>query len=541
MTAATERRVSSIVLRTLLSASSPPAMATASTLIDDPELADATAYWLTQGGDTRLQLDVQGTNLYGCPPRPDPGLIALGSSTASVVSARGFEAASRLMLRLGADPGCWPGEVDRVRAELLALTGADQVTGTQVVLAASGTDLHLIATQILSPADGEPGAARPLQALMADPSETGSGVPKALAARHFNTVTAQGAQVAPGLSLPGLEMAPARTVALREPDGRPRPVEAIDAEFAAEAERIVRAGGRCLLVMVDVSKTGLVAPSPACALRLRHRWGEQVEVLVDACQFRLAPESVAAFLRQDFLVALTGSKFVGGPAFSGALLLPPAAAARVRRRPLHRLRSYSARGDWPRSWPGARELPGSPNPGLLLRWEAALAELRRLREVPAAAVQDFLREWGAAASARLTDDPVFEPLPVTPLAQSRDWRVASAGPACWDRLPTILPFLPRRREGRTWRPLRPEETAWLHRQMREAQAGDGVPLLAQLRFQIGQPVVCGVRDGQALTALRLCVGARDISAATSGARGPAEALTQARLALDKLAWLIGRI
>jgi hypothetical protein len=83
--------------------------------------------------------------------------------------------------------------------------------------------------------------------------------------------------------------------------------------------------------------------------------------------------------------------------------------------------------------------------------------------------------------------------------------------------------------------------AWLYRQMREPQAGERVPLLAQLRFQIGQPVVCGVRDGQALTALRLCVGARDISAATAGARGTAEALTQARLALDKLAWLISRL
>ena len=157
MRAQIEHRASSIVLRTLLSTRSHAAMATASTLIDDPELAEATAYWLTQGGDTRLQLDAQGLNLYGCPSRPDPGLIALGSSTASVVSARGFEAASRLMLRLGADPGCWPGEVDRVRAELLALSGADQVPGTQVVLSASGTDLHLIASQLL--ADGDEAAA----------------------------------------------------------------------------------------------------------------------------------------------------------------------------------------------------------------------------------------------------------------------------------------------------------------------------------------------------------------------------------------------
>ena len=139
------------------------------------------------------------------------------------------------------------------------------------------------------------------------------------------------------------------------------------------------------------------------------------------------------------------------------------------------------------------------------------------------------------------DTPVFEPLPVTPLARSRDWRTRGADTASWDLQPTIFPFLLRRREGPSWRPLRPEEMAWLYRQMREPQAGERVPLLAQLRFQIGQPVVCGVRDGQALTALRLCVGARDISAATAGARGTAEALTQARLALDKLAWLISRL
>ncbi|MFM2341288.1 MAG: hypothetical protein RLZZ592_941 [Pseudomonadota bacterium] len=516
------------------------AMSAVSAMTDDVDLVEATAYWLTQGGDTRLQLDAQGVNLYGCPPRPDPGLIALGSSTASVVSSRGFDAACRLMLRLGADPGCWPAEVDRVRAELLTLSGADQVPGTQVVLAASGTDLHLIATQLLAP--GHETAAVPLQALMADPAETGSGVPKALAARHFNASTAQGAQVVPGLALPGSEMAPASTVALREPDGRPRPVEAIDAAFTAEAERIIRAGRRCLLVLVDVSKTGLVAPSPACALRLRHRWGDRLEVLVDACQFRLAPASVAAFLRQDFGVALTGSKFVGGPAFSGALLMPPGWAARARRRPLQSLRAYSARSDWPRSWSGARDLSGRLNPGLLLRWEAALAELRRLREVPDDAMIPILRAWGEAVAERLATDPVFAPLAVTPLPSTRDWRLAEpVQPALWDRQQTIFPFLLRRREAGRWRGLHPEEMAWLHRQMRESQLGEGVPLLGQLRVQIGQPVVCGVRDGQAMTALRLCLGARDLTAAAAGPQALAEALIQARMALDKLAWLVTRL
>ncbi len=61
----------------------------------------ATVDLLIDGGDARLALDPQrGTNKYGCGPRPDPGLVAFGSSTASVISERGFAAAERLRRRL---------------------------------------------------------------------------------------------------------------------------------------------------------------------------------------------------------------------------------------------------------------------------------------------------------------------------------------------------------------------------------------------------------------------------------------------------------
>ena len=110
---------------------------------------------------------------------------------------------------------------------------------------------------------------------------------------------------------------------LRYADGSVHDAAAVDAEFAAHAQRIVHGGGHCLLVLTDVSTTGLLAPSPACALRLRATFGYRLHVLVDACQFRIAPATLCGNLMHGFMVAITGSKFVTGPAFCDALLLPP--------------------------------------------------------------------------------------------------------------------------------------------------------------------------------------------------------------------------
>jgi selenocysteine lyase/cysteine desulfurase len=95
---------------------------------------------------------------------------------------------------------------------------------------------------------------------------------------------------------------------------------------------------------------------------LRDRFGDRVEVLIDACQFRIAPATLAAYLAQGFLVAITGSKFLGGPTFSGALLVPPQAAERLSARLPHPgLRAYSARAEWPPAWVAAAALTEQTN------------------------------------------------------------------------------------------------------------------------------------------------------------------------------------
>ncbi|MEY4909789.1 MAG: hypothetical protein RL260_3507, partial [Pseudomonadota bacterium] len=429
-----------------------------------------------------------------------------------------------------AHPDAHAEEVARLRRTLLPLSGADAVPGTEVVLAASGTDLHLFATQLAASA---PGVA--VQAVMAEASETGSGVPAALAARHFATGTCQGHAVLRGASIGAQPPCEPIAVALRHSDGRPRSADDVDADFTAGVEQVLGAGRRCLLVLTDLTKTGLLAPTPACAARLRKRHGARLEVLVDACQFRLAPASLADYLAQDCMVAITGSKFVTGPAFCGALLLPPALARRTSRRSLETLRLYTARSHWPVHWPAADALDDVHNPGLLLRWQAALVELQRFRAVPEPLVDRFLQHWGRAVAERLRSDTTFEALPVASLDGVRCGRWSGGR---WDRRQTIFPFIVHRRRPDGCRvPLTSAQTSDLHRALTEADPQSAVTG----RFQLGQPVVCGQRDGQPVSALRLCASARTVVDATRSLQGRAEAVAQAMAALDKVGWWVRRM
>ena len=500
------------------------------------DLASARAFppmtELLTSGDTRIALDpMRRLNKYGCAPLPDPDLAAFGSSTASTVSALGYAAADRLRARLTdaasheSNALTYARELDRMRAELADLCGVADLPDLEIVFAASGTDLHLLAAQLAAG-----GTRTPLLAVMMEAAETGSGVPAALAGRHFSTRTALGESVIDGVGVDPAAAIGLADISIRGPDGAPRPTELIDAEIETRVEVAATAGRPVLLTLVDVTKTGMIAPSPRSALAIRRRFPEMVTVLVDACQFRLSRASLRAYLKHGFMVALTGSKFLTGPSFSGTLLVPRSLARNLRRQPLSpALGAYSARADWPRGWTAARSLPDVANYGVLLRWEAALGELRAFRGIPDHETAAFLARFAEAVSTRLATDPAFEPLPVPAL----DRRPLVDG-GRWDERPTIFPFMLRKPDRQL---LAREQTVGVYAGMAQDLSGRaGAPAAAALRCEIGQPVPCGMREGVAVSALRLCASARLAVEAAAGA-GADAIIARALAVLDKAAWL----
>lgn len=488
------------------------------TIVLKPSKADkalaSTEQLLIADGDARLELDpVSGLNKYGCGPVPDPELLAFGSSTASVISTEGFAVADRLRQQLleaivtQSRAAVYAREMQRIRLEWLSLCELNDIAGLELVFSPSGTDIHAVVAGYTGS-----GAFAPALIVMVDANETGSGVASALAGQA-------------GIDSRAVEVA---QIAVRLEDGKPRPAAAIDADVEGLVSKAVASDRRVLLILVDQSKTGLIAPSPGCVIDLHRRFPTNVEVLVDACQFRIAMPTLRAYLEQGFMVALTGSKFLGAPSFSAALLLPSMTAKRFRKRifPGSSL-SCSAKVNWPPDWTGAGQPDHAVNFGWLLRCEVALAELRRFRAVPLTATLDFMAVFAQAIGQRLLADPHFEALPA-PLLDRRPLLEAKS----WDHLQSIFPFL-LYAPGPTGRiPLNREQTLHVYRQLPTPG------LMSPLRCQLGQPVLCGTRHGIAVSALRLCLSSRlIIEAATHNDKGNA-VIKNGLAALDKTALLI---
>ncbi|MET3105882.1 hypothetical protein AAKU67_000143 [Oxalobacteraceae bacterium GrIS 2.11] len=504
--------------------------------------AQSTEQVLLSGGDARLTLDPKtGVNKYGCGSRPDPGMIAFGSSTGSTISERGFAAASALHQRLLhednplSESEMYHHELERIRLELNHLCGFEVHTEVATIFAASGTDLHLICAQLVAddPAD-HPGQ-RPLHIIMMEACETGSGVSPAVHCQHFSDNAALGGKVIAFDAMRGAYPAQVTSIALRCADGAKRPIADIDAEVDQLIQTSLASQQRVLLIMIDVSKTGLIAPSPGTVAALRARYPDQVDVLIDACQFRLASATLNAYLKHGCMVALTGSKFLTGPVFSGILHIPPNLIPRLSRQSLPlAMADYSTRAEWPSDWRATEHLTLSVNWGLLLRLEAALAELKAFRAIPEQQVSAFLKQFATAMQTALQNSPHFELM-----AETQYNRAPICAEAGWDSIPSIFPFLLLHRAGV---PLSREHTLQIYRQLQFAADEPINPQIAALRCQLGQPVLCGHQYGMDVSALRMCASSRIvIEACASGSASAQMVINRALQALRKAELLIQKL
>ncbi|HTD03609.1 hypothetical protein [Undibacterium sp.] len=485
---------------------------------------------LVAGGDERIALDAsRQKNKYGCRATHTSNLVAFGSCTASGISADGYAAAERLrrhlaqQLRHAPPVEVYRREMQRMRMALLELCGLYD-TATDLVFAASGTDIHLIAAQLASTLSSSP-----LHVIMVCAEESGSGVPDALGGRHFGGATASGMPVVKGEQIAGQAAAGISYVALRDAQGAARALADIDADVRRHANAALQAGRQVLLVATDVSKTGCIAPSPQCAMQLQQECGGKLQVLVDACQWRIAHASLRAYLAQGFMVAITGSKFASGPSFSGALLLPDAMRRLLQGRELTAaIHRYSMRDDWPEYYLAAQALEPGFNFGLLLRWEVALHELRAFYAIPEARARHFLQRFAARVQQRLQEDACFEALDTTPLDRRALGHIAG-----WDEVPSIMAFViyeAGKDGGR--KPLSREQTRQVYERLQDRRCPHVNPYL----FQLGQPVACGERDGMPVAALRLCASARLVTQAMAGPQrdGGDAVIELAMLCLDEI-------
>jgi hypothetical protein len=494
---------------------------------------------LVAGGDERLRLDpATGLNLYGRSPLPRDGALELGSCTMSSMSPLAMASSDRLFRRLsrawaaGTLAPVVEDAYERLRAELLAALDIEDRSDVQVVLTPSGTDAELVPLTLAA------GRARGrIRNILVGPEEAGSGSALAAGGLHPKDFTPFGGRRGTGAALAG--GLAARTsvveVALREADGDLRPLGALDDEVTTIAEEAIRAGETVIVHRIAHSKTGVFAPTLSCVRQLVERHGQRVLVVVDAAQGRIGAATIRRHLADGDLVLLTGSKFYGGPPFSSAVLVP--ASARLPEAPAPEgLFDYLSASDLPPRWAQARSLCGHhANLGLLLRWAAALAEIRAYRGLPRAVQREIVDAFGDSVRGRLAHHPcaILEPAP------PRDLTTSAGEAEPQEALPTVFSFALRRRQGARSHPLGAAELKGIAAQL--ASGGDAwsrIDVPAALRaalapcFHVGQPVRLGAGDDRAV--LRVAIGAPLVR------RVAEDASLGARLS-DRIAWLDGRV
>lgn len=486
---------------------------------------------LISGGDERIDLDpATGLNRYGIGPIPNEQRAPLGSVTASTISSSAFSAVRTLYdgfqheLGVEGEQDVYLRSADQMRQRIAAALLTRDTQSVDVVLGSSGTDLHLLAALLFNGAD-----ARPLCSITLDASETGRAVATASQGQHFTTRLPDGSAAMPGSDLDKRKRIRGHVLAARTAGGLRLSESAIERDLDIVIKAAVQRGMRCLLVMVDVTKTGLIVPSLRTAIDMKRHYGEALDIIVDACQMRLSPTTLDAYLSQGFPVIVTGSKFMGGPPFCGALLLPPGVRERLRPVRLPKAAEhYSAAGDWPREWAARDDLTMRSNFGLLLRWHAALDEWTKFQSVPSVEARKIAADFASAVTARLLQDPAFYAISCRSLDRSALLsRLAQA--TSFDGVQTIFPFLVAR-TGTTRRSqnfLDMNEAAHIRKTLYSGALPESLA-----PFEVGQPVFGGFKRGYPVAALRLSLGARLIVRAHEQPIGTTQLANMAMQALD---------
>ncbi|HEY0043685.1 MAG TPA: hypothetical protein VGB62_03960 [Allosphingosinicella sp.] len=366
---------------------------------DYSDVGRAATRLMTTGGDARIVLAAEsGLNRYHSAPRPS-AVLAYASSTANDISAAAFAHAQEVLEEMGEDLS-GADYARRLEAMRGRIRSAYAIPGdVEIVFAPSGTDLEYAALACVS---GR--APNGTHNVLLGADEVGSGCIHSAHGRYFAESTALGLATKAGDPVPGLGETHVEMidVPVRDDGGRARPSAEIAARMDEAVAAAESAGRHALIHVVHGSKTGLILPLMADIDRLAADHGAGVSFVVDACQARITSPAIADYLARGAIVFVTGSKFMGGPPFSGFALVP--AAYRAAAEPLAAgLSTIFRRAEWPEGWPGAEALHDTANPGLLLRLEASIFELERFQRLTLEEVTRVILSFHQAVRSQIIE------------------------------------------------------------------------------------------------------------------------------------------
>lgn len=362
---------------------------------------------LSSGGDARILLDAEsGLNRYLSGPYPRQ-TRAFASSTANDMSPQAF--AHLLALMKDGLPS-YQTHLDALRGRIAAAYTLP--SSVDIVFSPSGTDLEYVA---LAAVLGK--SAKGVHNILLGADEVGRGCILSADGLYFAEETALGIRCEKGSEVDGIGEVTLIDIPVRGDEGDARRSREMRDLIAAELAQTVAHGKHALLHVVHGSKTGLILPKMRELRELADEYGNHCTIVVDACQARIEAEAVQEYLSLGAIVFLTGSKFMGGPPFSGFALVPPSLSAAAPAMPSGFTQIFR-RAEWPENWAGRDILEDSENSGLALRLEASIFELERFADCPATDLRRVILSFQEAVRSILVGN--FNFAQVLPYADGND-------------------------------------------------------------------------------------------------------------------------
>lgn len=374
---------------------------------------DAFEAMLTCGGDDRSLILESSTNKYHIRPQPvDPDHVFRGSCTGNPPTQRGYDAAKKLYETLNSIE---EGSLDSAIADVFAdqrnrISNVLQLEeGTEVIIVPSGSDAEYLPLAIVRSLKGNV----PISNGITQLREIGAGSAPAAVGEYFSTHAPLKGKLSDDVKyLSGFEGLDGINIPAREQNG-----DAIDAskkmdEFVTTS---LAAGSYPIVHGVFGGKTGIRDERMPGSMD----GGETSLGVVDACQGRFSLNELHGWLKQDSIVLYTSSKFYQAPPFCGAVIIPPKIAAKIRNSPgpkemmsLDGLGGFLTDKELPdclENWKPLLQKENCANVGLALRWEAGLAGMEALENIPDERRTEAYEEWADAVATMVKKEAVLDP------------------------------------------------------------------------------------------------------------------------------------
>lgn len=355
---------------------------------------------LISGGDERQSMDGL-INTYGCSPYPDPRM-AYGFSTANTISEQAYNYVYNKYLNYSKSEKNDNDFVNECYSSVWSSIVRNYKIDSNIskIYGPSGTDLELATlTDVLIKSKSNS-----LTNIILGVDEVGSGTSYIANGEYFSNISVFDHEVKKGNKIENFEKVNISTqfIDTRSSTGKLKEEDELLDEIYETVSKAIKEKSRPLIHLVYKSKTGSINYEYKKLKNAMHRYENKYDIVIDACQGRICSDTLNYFLRDGSYVMLTGSKFFGGPPFSGILLFQDS-FKKLDKSLAKGISKFFSYNEWKDDY-----IENRANVGLALRWLAAEFEMNSYFNINPSKREEIFNIFDSTLSEYVKDSQLFE-------------------------------------------------------------------------------------------------------------------------------------